>query len=187
MEHHNVSDDESPSVSRSTIPNTNEPLLSDHQTEIGSVTSMLDTPSTAIDTSRDFTTSSAESRRTPRRRSLWLSNPIDPTVYDTPAGSIGADGHRDATVREYCRSRQRTRILLNSSTRVLFTMVLCALCAVVLWLYQRKSSLTTQDVQWLTTTMTALPLLVGLNYRSSLHSYAKVFRWRVLASWGWSP
>jgi hypothetical protein len=182
MDHHNLSDDDAHRLSALHVPGTTEPLLSGHTAVPQSVSLVGDAPFTAMEASRSSKVSSIE--RVARKKPFWLSNPADPTSYDLPPGSIKEDGQR-STVREYSRSRQRTRILLNSTTRVLFTIILCALCAVVLRIYQMKRFLTVQDVQWLTTIMTTLPLLVGLNYRSSLHSYAKVLRWRVLVSWEW--
>lgn len=59
------------------------------------------------------------------------------------------------------------------------------MCAFVLSYYERKGDLGNADSQWLNALMTGLPLFIGLNYRSSLQSYARVLRWWILARWDW--
>ena len=114
-----------------------------------------------------------------QRRKLFrqFRNPTDPTQYNIPAKYRKVGRGEAATIREYRRSRQQTRILLNSSSRLLLTALLCGLCAFVLRRYQKKGDLRASNSQWLNTLMTALPLFIGLNYRSSLQSYARVLRW----------
>ncbi|CAO2655122.1 Nn.00g101860.m01.CDS01 [Neocucurbitaria sp. VM-36] len=118
-----------------------------------------------------------------RKSPFRSNNPINPTKYDVPEQPRLYK--HNATAREYRRQLQRRRILLNCSSRLILTALLCALCAVVLWVYQKKHDLTTADSQWFNTVMTALPLAIGLNYRSSLQSYAKILRWWVLGRWAW--
>jgi hypothetical protein len=122
-----------------------------------------------------------------QRRKLFkdFRNPTDPTQYVIPEEFRRHQGPESPTVREYRRSRQRRRIMLNSSMRLLLTALLCGLCAVFLKKYQRKSDMSIDDSQWFNTLMTALPLFIGLNYRSSLQSYARVLRWWILARWDW--
>jgi hypothetical protein len=91
----------------------------------------------------------------------------------------------NTTAREYRRSWQRTRILLISSSRLALTVLLCASCTLVLRHYQDKGDLTTKDAQRLNAWMTALPLFVALNFRSSLQSYVKILKWWILARWDW--
>jgi hypothetical protein len=122
-----------------------------------------------------------------QRRKLFsqLRNPTDPTQYNIPAEYRTVEKGEASTIREYRRSRQRIRILLNSVLRLLITALLCGMCAFVLRTYQKKGDLKISDAQWFNTLMTALPLFIGLNYRSSLQSYARVLRWWILARWDW--
>jgi hypothetical protein len=112
-------------------------------------------------------------------------NPTDPTQYIVPVEYRKTEGPEKPTIREYRRGRQRRRILLNSSLRLFLTGLLCGMCALVLRIYQNKGDLHTSESQALNTLMTGLPLFIGLNYRSSLQSYARVLRWWILAHWDW--
>jgi hypothetical protein len=162
-----------------TTPNTSQPLCS-----ISQSTSLLANDDALLSSTATSTTTTTAKKK-PRAMNFRSKNFADPTIYDIPVDHPNDNGRGKATAREYRRTRQENRILLNSLTRVLFTAVLCTLCAVVLIHFKSKGLLSPKDVQWFTTWMTALPLLVGLNYRSSLHSYAKILRWKVLATWDW--
>jgi hypothetical protein len=122
-----------------------------------------------------------------QRRKLFkeFRNPTDPTQYNIPPEYQKIGGPETPTVREYRRSRQRTRIMLNSSLRLFITALLCGTCAFCLRKYQKKGDLSSGDSQWFNTLMTALPLFIGLNYRSSLQSYVRILRWWILARWDW--
>ncbi|KAF2026694.1 hypothetical protein EK21DRAFT_115525 [Setomelanomma holmii] len=122
-----------------------------------------------------------------RRRKMfsWMRNPTDPSQYKTPTEYQKVEQGQALTAREYHRRRQQIRILLNSSSRLLLTVLLCGMCALVLKRYEDKGNLTSGQSQWLNALMTALPLFIGLNYRSSLQSYARILRWWILARWDW--
>ncbi|KAH7095322.1 hypothetical protein FB567DRAFT_512310 [Paraphoma chrysanthemicola] len=122
-----------------------------------------------------------------RRRKLFgnMRNPTDPTQYKVPTEYQKLEQGENLTAREYRRRRQRVRILLNSSSRLFLTALLCGLCGLVLKRYESIGDLTSGQSQWLNVLMTTLPLFIGLNYRSSLQSYARILRWWILARWDW--
>jgi hypothetical protein len=115
-----------------------------------------------------------------RFRRFWIDPPSYATLKDSHKSTRG-----HVTAREYRRRWQRTRILLNSSYRLALTITLCISCAITLWQYQKKGDLTTTEIRLLNAFVTALPLFVALNFRSSLQSYIKILRWWILARWDW--
>lgn len=122
-----------------------------------------------------------------KRRKMFsqMRNPTDPSQYKVPIEYQKVEQGEALTVREYRRGRQRMRILFTSSSRLFLTALLCGMCAVVLRRYESVGDLTSGQSQWLNALMTALPLFIGLNYRSSLQSYARILRWWILARWDW--
>ncbi|KAF2821311.1 hypothetical protein CC86DRAFT_426541 [Ophiobolus disseminans] len=117
---------------------------------------------------------------------LWteLKSPADPTSYAKLTG-YPSNYQGQEILRYYCRAWQRMRILINSSSRLFLTAMFCALCAHIVKRYESKENLTTTDTIWLNGFLTAIPLFIMLNFRSSLQSYAKILRWWILARWEW--
>lgn len=119
----------------------------------------------------------------PVNRPAWheLRAYADPSVYTVPQ-DYQALGSGPVTVREYSRARQRIRLLLNSIAQLLITLLLCVLAGVVLLGYARPVYLTSTKVRAFNALMTIVQIGVSINLASSLRSYAKTLRWRILAS-----
>lgn len=105
----------------------------------------------------------------------------DPSVYTVPQ-DYQAPASGPVTVREYSRARQRIRLLLNSIAQRLMTLLLCVLAGVVLLGYARPAYLTSTKVRAFNALMTIVQIGISINLASSLRSYAKTLRWRILAS-----
>ena len=103
-------------------------------------------------------------------------------------GQAGVSSQGPLTVREFCRARQRKRLIRNSSVQLLVTAVLRVLSAIVLLAYCKtlKPILSDTYQRIFGALITALQISIGVDVASSLGSYAKMLRWRILASSDWS-
>lgn len=86
------------------------------------------------------------------------------------------------TIREFNPSRQRRRLLTNSSSQFGLTLILCAALAATLTGYQTVLALTLAQKHTFNAIITLLSICLGMNLQSSLRSYAQMIRWRFLAS-----
>jgi len=111
-----------------------------------------------------------------------LNNFADPAVGGIPH-LPGANPRQGSTIGEFSRTRQRNRLFRNGGIKLATTTVFCAMVATVLGAYSRpyKQVLTNREQQTFDAFITALQIGIGLNVTSSLRSYAKMLRWRILA------
>ncbi len=111
-----------------------------------------------------------------------LNNFADPAVRDIPR-LAGANPRQGSTIGEFSRTRQRNKLFLNGGIKLATTIVFCAMVATVLGAYSRfnKQVLTDREQRMFDAFITALQIGIGLNVTSSLRSYAKMLRWRILA------
>ena len=114
---------------------------------------------------------------------VWheLRSAVDPTNYDIPQGHK-TTSNGPLTVREYDRSRQRKKLLLSCVLQLLITLLLCIAAAMVLLGYSRPSYLSSNGVRGFNALITIFQIGISINIASSLRSYAKMLRWRILAS-----
>jgi hypothetical protein len=90
------------------------------------------------------------------------------------------------TVRPYLHRQQRNRLQRKSWTEWLITLILCIGYFLILYLYQRDKAIGRRHRRILNSLVTGVVLLLGINLNNSLRSYAKMLRWRFLASGYWS-
>ncbi|KAK4944190.1 hypothetical protein LTR10_016303 [Elasticomyces elasticus] len=87
------------------------------------------------------------------------------------------------TVRYFDHRRQRRRLFANSSLQWMFTALVCASLAILLYTVSRSASgVTTSRKHTFNAIITGLSLILGLNLASSMKTYANMLRWRLLAS-----
>ena len=111
-----------------------------------------------------------------------LSSLFSPTIHDRPTGLSEKDR---PTARIFSHSKQRRNLWLNGLGRLLITLIFCVLIFATLWAYSCKECLLRADLRWFNTLMIALPLIVAFNLTASLSQYAKLLKWRLLASAYW--
>jgi hypothetical protein len=88
-----------------------------------------------------------------------------------------------STTREFDHRKQRLRLFVNSSFRLLFTALLCAGLAAVLYGFSTIDGGMSQDQKrGFNALITGLSIIVGLNLSASLKGYASMMRWRFLAA-----
>lgn len=136
-------------------------------------------PSAAQSTSNDV-----PPKRSYRKYQEKVAQWADATRHNVP--SQRAHASNADTVREFDHKNQRKRLFINGFLRLLITVILCGLCGVILATYGKDRYLTNSKPRWFNTLITALPIGVSLSITSSLRSYAKMLRWRILASKYWS-
>ena len=87
------------------------------------------------------------------------------------------------TEREFDHRRQRRRLFVNSSFRLLTTAFLCCVLAGVLYGFSTiRTGLSQPQKKGFNALVTGLSIIVGLNLSSSLKGYAQMMRWRFLAA-----
>jgi hypothetical protein len=87
-----------------------------------------------------------------------------------------------STVQPYSHREQRWRLWRKSIGEWLLTAMLCGSIAAVLKAYSVHKTLTTPQKRTFNAIITGLSVGLGLNLIASLKSYAKMMRWRLLAS-----
>ena len=86
------------------------------------------------------------------------------------------------TVRPYLHKQQRSRLQLKSWTEWFITVILCLAYFLVLYFYDRDKAIDRRHRRIINSLVTGIVLLLGVNLNNSLRSYAKMIRWRFLAS-----
>ena len=86
------------------------------------------------------------------------------------------------TVRPYDRRQQRHRLQRLVWMEWVLTFLLSAAYALILALYQRDDHIDKKHRRIFNSLVTGTALLLGVNISNSLRSYAKMIRWRFLAS-----
>jgi hypothetical protein len=88
-----------------------------------------------------------------------------------------------STTREFDHRKQRLRLFVNSSFRLLFTAILCAGLAAVLYGFSTiDAGMSHNQKRGFNALITGLSIVVGLNLSASLKGYASMMRWRFLAA-----
>ena len=114
-----------------------------------------------------------------------------PWEHETPisekGGSAlgsGSGSHEPSkTVREFDHRRQRRRLFVNSSFRLMNTAFLCCALAAVLYGFSTiRTGMTQPQKKGFNALITGLSIILGLNLSSSLKGYAQMMRWRFLAA-----
>ena len=127
------------------------------------------------------TTDSVSHFRIPKIAAPWEhENPI------SEKGSFGSSSgsHEPSkTVREFDHRRQRRRLFVNSSFRLMNTAFLCCALAAVLYGFSTlRYGMTQAQKKGFNALITGLSIILGLNLSSSLKGYAQMMRWRFLAA-----
>ncbi|KAI1616670.1 hypothetical protein EDD36DRAFT_415556 [Exophiala viscosa] len=87
------------------------------------------------------------------------------------------------TVRYFDHRRQRRRLFANSSLQWVFTALVCASLAALLYIVSKAANgVTISRKHAFNAIITGLSLILGLNLASSMKTYANMLRWRMLAS-----
>ena len=102
-----------------------------------------------------------------------------PWEHEIPKDASSPPSH---TVREFKPSRQKRRLLTNSSTQFGITLLFCAMIAGTLAGYGTVEAMTNQQKHCFNALITLWSIFLGLNLASSFRSYAQMMRWRFLAS-----
>ena len=89
---------------------------------------------------------------------------------------------RTDLVRPYKRYRQWRRLSFLTGFELFMTMVLCAFLGCTLYWYSGYPVLSKREKHIFNSIITGLSIALGLNVAGSLKSYAKILRWRFLAS-----
>lgn len=112
-----------------------------------------------------------------------------PWEHETPSSEKGGLGsgsgsHEPSkTVREFDHRRQRRRLFVNSSFRLMNTAFLCCALAAVLYGFSTiRTGMTQAQKKGFNALITGLSIILGLNLSSSLKGYAQMMRWRFLAA-----
>ena len=112
-----------------------------------------------------------------------------PWEHETPISEKGGFGsgsgsHEPSkTVREFDHRRQRRRLFVNSSFRLMNTAFLCCALAAVLYGFSTiRTGMTQAQKKGFNALITGLSIILGLNLSSSLKGYAQMMRWRFLAA-----
>lgn len=86
------------------------------------------------------------------------------------------------TSRPYLHHQQRHRLWRKTVGEFLITFLLCVTYWAILFGYHFSTGLTKPHRRWFNALVTANALVLGVNLSNSLRSYAKMLRWRMLAS-----
>lgn len=101
----------------------------------------------------------------------------DPSYHE-----IRSNNNAQSTTREFNHAIQRKRLFFKSSFEFFITVILCFIAGMLLYAYSLPEHLSDKDQQTFNLLITALQIGIGINLTSSLRSYAKMLRWRILAS-----
>ena len=107
-----------------------------------------------------------------------LHSAFSPSTHDVKEYNVDPPD----TVRPYDHRQQRRRLQRLSWTEWGITFLLSAAYALILALYQRDDHIDKKHRRMFNSLVTGTALLLGVNINNSLRSYAKMIRWRFLAS-----
>lgn len=113
--------------------------------------------------------------RIPKIAAPWEHDHTEKDAFSPPQPS--------PTTREFDHRKQRQRLFVNSSFRLLLTALLCAALAAVLYGFSTiNTGMTDPQKKGFNALITGLSIIVGLNLSASLKGYASMMRWRFLAA-----
>ena len=108
-----------------------------------------------------------------------LYNAFSPSTHDLKEYSaVPLQG----TSRPYLHHQQRHRLWRKTIGEFVITFLLCLTYWAILFGYHFSAGLTKSHRRWFNALVTANALVLGVNLSNSLRSYAKMLRWRMLAS-----
>ena len=111
-----------------------------------------------------------------------IAAPWEHTAHFSEKSGLGSN-EPSSTIREFDHRRQRRRLFVNSSFRLLTTAFLCALLAAILYAFSTiRTGMTQSQKRGFNALITGVSIVVGLNLSSSLKGYANMMRWRFLAA-----
>lgn len=108
-----------------------------------------------------------------------LSKAFSPSTHDLKDYS---DVPPQGRGRPYLHHQQRNRLLGKTIGEFIITLLLCLTYWAVLFGYHFSNGLNKSHRRWFNALVTANALVLGVNLSNSLRSYAKMLRWRMLAS-----
>lgn len=109
-----------------------------------------------------------------------LEKQKSPTAYHSPvdgSGDFPRPLHRTDTQRHWQKSKQRARMLVTLSSRLVINFVLCAVTAGVLVAYEHKYIIQDSGKYLFNALVTGLSIGIGLNFAAGLSQVARHARW----------
>ena len=100
-----------------------------------------------------------------------------PSLHD-----LLGDTTPNPTRRQYHHNRQRWRLWRLTIGEFFQTLALCVAYFVILYLYSKMKKISVPQRRIFNALTTGTSLLLGVNIAASLRSYAKLLRWRMLAT-----